>query len=142
MNLVFVTGNLARDVNYIPGSDGKRSSARFTIATQRNFKNKDGKYDADFIQCSAFGNTADFLNKYFKKGSSIEVRGTWRTGSYEKDGTKVYTNDCFVDEVSFGASNPTARDGESQPKANTVSQNTTNGFMNIPDTEEEELPWK
>lgn len=142
MNLVLLTGNLARDVNYTPGSDGKRSSVRFTVGTRRNYKNKDGGYDADFVSCTAFGNTADFVNKYFKKGSSVEVRGSWHSGSYEKDGTKVYTNECYVDDVSFGRGGTNGNgNSESHTNTNTTAKSVSN-YTAVPYVEEEELPWK
>ena len=102
MNKVILQGRLTKDpeIRYAQGADN-RASARFTIAVNRTFKNKDGKYDADFINCSAFGGVAEAIEKWFSKGKAITVEGEWRTGSYEKDGTRVYTNDCQVSRWEF-----------------------------------------
>ena len=82
-NIVVISGNLARDpmVSY---STGEKSTCtvRFSVGVQRDFKNAEGKYDADFPNVVAFGNTAEFVNKYFHKGDRIEVIGQIRTGSY------------------------------------------------------------
>ena len=101
MNKVILQGRLTKDpeIKYT-GSDN-RASARFTIAVNRTFKNKDGKYDADFINCSAFGGVAEAIERWFSKGKAITVEGEWRTGSYEKDGAKVYTNECQVSRWEF-----------------------------------------
>ena len=97
MNKFFGIGRLVRDVE--TKTNGDKTVAKFTIAIDR-------KYDrekADFIPCTAFGKTAEFVEKYFRKGSKIVVEGRWQTGSYDnKDGQKVYTNDCIVESVEFG----------------------------------------
>lgn len=96
MNKVFLIGRLTRDVDY--KSAGETTVAKFNVAVDR-FK----KGEADFINCVAFGKTADFINNYFSKGSKIVIEGRWQTGSYtNKEGQKVYTNDCVIDKVEFG----------------------------------------
>lgn len=100
MNKCIMLGRLCRDVEIRSNND--KSVARFVIAVNRRFKNADGNYEADFINCTAFGATADFVNKYFSKGSMIGVVGRWTTGSYvNTDGATVYTNDLIVEEVDF-----------------------------------------
>ena len=100
MNKVVLVGRLTRDPEVRTGSGF--STARFTVAVNRNFKNKDGQYDADFVSCVAFRNTADFIAKFFKKGSMIGIEGRIQTGSYDaQDGTKRYTTDVAVDNVEF-----------------------------------------
>ena len=82
---------------------GLKASCNFTVAVQRNFKNKNGEYDSDFIRCSAFGQRAETITQYFHKGSWIGLTGSWRTGSYtDKQGNKVYTNDLSVSGFEFG----------------------------------------
>ena len=101
MNKVVLVGRLTRDPEVRSSSNGMQN-ARFSVAVNRNFKNKEGGYDADFISCVAFGRTAEFIGKYFKKGSMIGIEGRIQTGSYDaQDGTKRYTTDVAVDNVEF-----------------------------------------
>lgn len=74
MNKHMVTGNLTRDPEFKITTSGK-SRCTFTVASQRPFKNSEGRYDADFINCVAWGKTAEFINGYFKRGQSIEIEG-------------------------------------------------------------------
>ena len=101
MNKVVLVGRLTRDPEVRTNSSGV-SSARFTVAVNRNYRNRDGQYDADFVSCVAFRNTAEFIGKFFKKGSMIGLEGRIQTGSYDaQDGTKRYTTDVAVDNVEF-----------------------------------------
>lgn len=134
MNSVQLVGRLVRDpeVRYTAG-DNQTAVARFTVAVNRRFK-KDGEQDADFISCVSFGKTAEFIERYFHKGNSIGLNGRIQTGSYtNKDGNKVYTTDVFVENVEFVGSK-----SESGPAATKVDGD---GFMNIPDNIDEELPF-
>lgn len=100
MNKTILKGNLTRDVE-LRYTQSNIAIARFTIAVSRNIKSKDGKYESDFINCIAYQNNAEFISKYFEKGSGILVEGHIQTGSYEKDGKKVYTTDVVVERVEF-----------------------------------------
>lgn len=101
MNKVVLVGRLTRDPEVRSTSSGS-NTVRFTVAVNRNFKNKDGQYDADFVSCVAFRNTADFVSRFFKKGSMIGLEGRIQTGSYDaQDGSKRYTTDVVVDNVEF-----------------------------------------
>ena len=101
MNKVVLVGRLTRDPEVRSTSSGS-NTARFTVAVNRNFKNKDGQYDADFVSCVAFRNTAVFVSRFFKKGSMIGLEGRIQTGSYDAhDGSKRYTTDVVVDNVEF-----------------------------------------
>ena len=101
MNKVVLVGRLTRDPEVRSTSSGS-NTARFTVAVNRNFKNKDGQYDADFVSCVAFRNTADFVSRFFKKGSMIGLEGRIQTGSFDaQDGSKRYTTDVVVDNVEF-----------------------------------------
>lgn len=141
MNSVQLTGRFTRDpeVRY---TDGGSTIARFTIACDRRFKQQDGP-SADFIGCVAFGKTAEFIEKYFYKGMKIELNGHIQTGNYtNKDGIKVYTTDVIAENVSFAesktASTNNREDGFSQaPNASEAND----GFMDIPDGLDEELPF-
>ena len=139
MNKVVLIGNLCRD-NDVRYSSGENATTilRNTIAVQRKFKNKEGKYESDFISIQAFGKTAEFINQYFAKGSKIAVTGRIQTGSYtNKDGQKVYTTDVVVEEAEF----VTKKDDN--PGANNAPSN--NDFINQGIDENElkaDLPWE
>ena len=78
------------------------SVAKFTIAVQRRFANAEGEREADFINCVAWRNTAEFINNYFSKGKQIIVCGSIQTRSYDADdGTKRYVTEVVVDEAEF-----------------------------------------
>lgn len=131
MNSVALVGNMTRDPEVRQA--GETSVARFTVAVSRRFKNKDGNYDSDFIQCQAFGATAQFIEKYFHKGDKIGVTGEIRTGSYTNNsGDKVYTTDVNVNTVEFVQS-------KSSGKAPVENKD---GFIQIPDgVDDEALPF-
>lgn len=99
MNQVNLLGRLSKDVDY---RTGNANIARFTLAVNRKFK----KDEADFINCIAFGKTADIINQYLSKGSQIAISGNIRTGSYEaQDGTRRYTTDIVVETFDFISGN-------------------------------------
>lgn len=101
MNKCFLRGNLTRDVE-LRTTGGGKSVANFSIGVRRDFKNADGLYDSDFINCVAYGSLAETINKYFHKGSGIIVLGHIQTGSYEKDdGTRVHTTDVVIESIEF-----------------------------------------
>lgn len=139
MNKVILMGRLVRDpeVRY---SQGEKiiAIARYTLAVDRKFK-KEGEQSADFISCVAIGKNGEFAEKYLKQGTKIVVEGHWQTGSYtNKDGAKVYTNDCMVESHEFCESrNASQQSGNDRPQPMTDSD----GFMSIPDGIDEELPF-
>ncbi|SFR77854.1 single-stranded DNA-binding protein [Anaeromicropila populeti] len=139
MNKVILIGRLTKDpdVRYAQGNNAM-AIARFTLAVDRKYKNN-GQEEADFISCVSFGKTAEFAEKYLKRGTKIAVTGRIQTGSYtNKDGQKVYTTDVILEEIEFAesknAGNQTAQRIE-------PSQADGDGFMNIPDGIDEELPF-
>lgn len=100
MNSCVMVGRLTKEVDF--RVNGDKSTAKFTIAVNREFKNPQGNYDADFINCTAFGKRAETIQKYFTKGQQVCVKGPWRTGSYDaQDGTKRYTNELLVEGFTF-----------------------------------------
>lgn len=139
MNKVILMGRLTRDpeVRYSQGNESM-AVARYTLAVDRRFK-RDGEATADFIQCVAFGKSGEFAEKYFKKGTKVIVEGRIQTGSYEKDGQKVYTTDVVVEQQEF-AESKNASEG-SQAAVSQLSSAVGEGFMNIPDAVNEELPF-
>ena len=100
MNKVIIKGVVTRDID-LRYTKNEIAVARFTVATKRNTANKDGKYESDFISCVAYQHNAEMINKYFSRGNGILVEGHIQTGSYEKDGKKVYTTDVVVERVEF-----------------------------------------
>lgn len=137
MNKVILMGRLVRDpeIRYTQG-ENSMAVARFTLAVDRRFK-RDNQPTADFISCICFRKTAEFVEKYCKKGTKLAVDGSWQTGSYtNKDGNKIYTNDCLVDNCEFAESKATA---EQNQKNDNKSGN--DDFMNIPDGVEDGLPF-
>lgn len=136
MNSVSLTGRLTKDVETRVNND--LTISRFTIAVNRDFKSKDGKTEADFINCIAFGKTAEFIEKYFSKGMKIGVNGRIQTGSYtNKDGQKVYTTDVVIEKAEFEESKANAN--KEAPKAEDKKEDT--GFVNLPEGIDEELPF-
>ena len=99
MNKAVIVGRLVRDPDVRALNDGKTVS-KFTVAVDRRFKNKNGEKEADFIQVVTFGKTAEFVAEYVKKGNMVSVAGRITTGSYEKEGRKIYTTEITADEVN------------------------------------------
>lgn len=141
MNKVILMGRLTRDpeVRYTQG-DKPMAIARYTLAVDRRFK-REGDQSADFIPCVVFGKGGEFAEKYLKKGTKVAVTGRIQTGSYtNKDGQKVYTTEVIVEEQEFA---------ESKAQSNQTTQNNTqntqdgemDGFMNIPEGIDDELPF-
>ena len=143
MNKVQLVGRLTRDpeIRYSQGENAT-ATARFSVAVNRRFKNAEGNYDADFINCVAFGKSAEFVEKYFKKGMAIGLTGRIQTGSYtNKDGQKVYTTDVVVEETEFVESKGASNTGNSNVSRPAPSAANNNDFMSIPDGVDEELPF-
>ena len=146
MNKVILMGRLTRDPE-IRYSQGENSSAvaRYTLAVERRFK-RQGEQDADFIGCVSFGKTAEFIEKYLHQGTKVVVCGRIQTGSYtNKEGQRVYTTDVVAEEVEFAESKAASAEhsgGGYQPVSRPEpSQAVGDGFMNIPDGIDEELPF-
>lgn len=139
MNKVILMGRLTRDpeVRYSQG-DKPIAVARYTLAVNRTFK-KEGEPEADFINCVVFGKSAEFAEKYFRQGIRIVVSGRIQTGSYtNRDGVKVYTTDVIVEEQEFAESKSSSQHHMQQ---NTEAKTNGDGFMNIPEGLDEELPF-
>ena len=101
MNKIILVGRLTKDPELKSTSTGT-SIVNFTVAVNRNFKNKEGKYDADFLPCVAYRNTADFVNKFFKKGNMICVEGRVQVRNYDaQDGSKRYVTEVVVENAEF-----------------------------------------
>lgn len=150
MNKVILMGRLTRDpdVRYSAGENAL-AIARYTLAVDRRF-HRENEAAADFIPCISFGKTAEFVEKYFRQGMKIVISGRIQTGSYtNREGRKVYTTEVVVEEQEFAESKA---QNQNQTPAQTAKPAETrkeqqrfdvdeNGFMNIPEGLEEELPF-
>lgn len=146
MNKVVLMGRLTRDpeVRY---SQGEKSTAiaRYTLAIDRRFK-RDGEVTADFIPCVVFGKAAEFAEKYFHQGLRVIVSGRIQTGSYtNNEGNRVYTTEVVVEEQEFAESKKVNDNAVNNDTSNTGqqanAQSNSDGFMNIPEGLDEELPF-
>ena len=173
MNKAILMGRLTRDpeIRYTQG-DNPMCIARYTLAVDRRFNRNAGNdgNNADFIPCVCFGKTAEFTEKYLKKGTKMAVTGRIQTGSYtNRDGVKVYTTEVVVEDQEFAESKNASGNGsyggnggynggnnngggssrggnyggraEQAPAQDAGSSDSLDGFMNIPDGIDEELPF-
>ena len=152
MNKVILMGRLTRDpeIRYTAG-DNPTAVARYTLAVNRKYK-REGEAAADFVPCIAFGKTAEIAEKYLSQGSKILISGHIQTGSYtNREGQKVYTTEVVVEDQEFAESKNASEQhaggfggGYSAPApapAPAPSAASADGFMNIPDGIDEELPF-
>ena len=146
MNKVILMGRLTRDpeVRYSTSGDNQLAIARYTLAVDRRFK-RDGDQSADFIRCVAFGRSGEFAEKYFHQGTKIVAEGRIQTGSYQdKDGKTVYTTEVVVENQEFAESknaNQQNNNVQAGPSPFGNMPTDSEGFMNIPDGIDEELPF-
>jgi single-strand DNA-binding protein len=138
MNCVNLAGRLTRDPE-IRYSQGQNSTAiaKYTLAVDRRFK-RDGDQTADFINCVAFGKSAEFAEKYLRRGMKIIIRGRIQTGSYtNKDGQKVYTTDVVIEENEFAESKSASQHNQS----NDAPTSSGDGFLNVPEGLDGDFPF-
>ena len=149
MNKVILMGRLTRDpeVRYSQG-ESPLAIARYTLAVDRRFNRSNGgdnQQTADFINCVAFGRSGEFAEKYLRKGTKIVVSGRIQTGSYtNKDGQTVYTTEVVAEDQEFAESkNSAGSEGgfTSTSRPAPAPTGAVDGFMNIPDGIDEELPF-
>ena len=143
MNKVILMGRLARDPELRSTPNGV-SVCTFTLAVSRRFKNANGEYDADFINCVAWRQTAEFISKNFAKGRMLGVAGSLQTRSYDKDGQKRYVTEVSVDEAYFAGDRGPAAD-ENRTSAAPLNNGggaafgASDGFIPMP--AEDDLPF-
>ena len=114
MNIVVLGGNLSKDPKLSKTASGI-SVLNCTIAVNRDYKDKDGNYQTDFIDFTCFKQTAEFLNKIAHKGSFVIIKGSWQVRKYvNKDNQEVYVNEVVCENVQVP---PTPKAEESTPKA-------------------------
>ena len=134
MNKVIMMGRLTKDpeIRYSQGQTPV-CIANFSIAVDRRFK-RDNEPDADFFNCSTFGKTAEFFEKYVKKGVKVVIEGRLQNDTYEKDGVKKTATKIVVEQAEFAESKKTSEEnsqGSTEPPKNVP--NAPDGFMSIPD---------
>lgn len=146
MNNWIGSGRLTAEPKVTYGQGENSGVARFSLAVERRFK-RDGQPSADFINCVAFGKSAEFVSKYLHKGTKIIASGHIQTGSYtNRDGQKVYTTDVIIDQMEFAESKaasqqnapqsaPTTSAPQSVPTSTPTAPTSAqqDDFMNIPD---------
>lgn len=147
MNKVILMGNLTRDpeIRYSQG-ENSLAIARFSIAVNRRFS-RQGDTDTDFFNCTAFGRQAEFVEKYFRKGSRMLLTGRIQNDNYtNNNGEKVYSVQIIAEEIEFAERKSTADANTSQsnnfgagaPEPNAAANDD---FMNIPEGIEDGLPF-
>lgn len=143
MNKVMLMGRLTRDpeVRYSQG-ENSLAIARFSLAVDRRLK-RQGEPEADFFNCTAFGKQAEFVERYLKQGTKMVVIGRIQNDNYtNKEGQKIYSVQIMVDELEFAESKSSSNESGYQPTSRPApSQAAGDGFMNIPDGIDEELPF-
>lgn len=144
MNNVSLVGRLVRDPEVRYGQNESVSVAKFSLAVERRFK-RDGDPTVDFINCTVFGKSAEFTEKYFRKGMRVAITGRIQTGSYKnKDGQTVFTTEIIVESQEIAQSK--SESNESSTASNAEAGKSPYGssgddFMSIPEGSEDELPF-
>lgn len=135
MNNFCGMGRMVRDPE-LKQSDSGTNICKFTIAINRDFKNQNGEYEADFINCTSFGKSAEFINKYFSKGSMIGITGRLQIRKWEKDGENRYAAEIVVNSTSFAGEKKNS--GANQVETNQVEEVKTEAVSAI---DEDDLPF-
>ena len=130
MNSVQLLGRLTRDTDLRYSQNGT-AFANNTVAVRRNCKNQNGEYESDFISIKAFGKSAEILANNFNKGSRIALTGSIQTGSYEKDGVKIYTTDVSVNNVEFVDTRNESQNNQSTGVPSNQSSNYNQNNQNV-----------
>lgn len=138
MNKVILIGRLVRDPDIRIGTNDTKI-ARYTLAVDRPYR-KNNERTTDFINCVALGHNGEFAEKYLHKGTKIAVTGSWQTGNYpDRNGKKIYTNDCFVESHEFVESKKSQSE---QPPNIQADVNDAENFMDVPAfMEDDDLPF-
>lgn len=128
MNSVNLIGRLSNSPE-IRHTTSNQMICRFNLAVTRRFKNHAGDYEADFINCVAFGKIAELIGNYVEKGQQLAVEGRIQTGSYTaQDGSKRYTFDVIVENITFINSKGVKKEQESIQKEQTSEEDPFSDF--------------
>ena len=138
MNTVILMGRLTRDPEIRYGGANNTAVARYSIAVDRRFK-QDGQPEADFFNVVSFGKAGEFVEKYLHKGTKIVIEGELHNNNYtNKDGQMVYGMNIVTRNIEF-AESKSSQGTQDNPQP--MPNNAGDGFMNIPDGIDEELPF-
>ena len=142
MNKVIMMGRLTKDPEVRYGGSNNTAIARYTIAVDRRFK-REGQPTADFFNCTTFGKPAEFVEKYLRKGTKVVIEGELQNDNYTgQDGKMVYGMRIIVSAIEFAESKRNASDSfDGDVAGNVPAESPNDGFMNIPDGIEDELPF-
>ena len=135
MNKVNLIGRLTKDVELRYTQTNNTAVASFTLAVDRRYK-KDGQPTADFINCQAWSKTAEFISKYFAKGSQIAITGRIQTRTWDAEGKRHYATEVVVEEAYFTGSK---RDNQQDNQQEGHKQDNSNGWQNVEN--DDELPF-
>ncbi len=160
MNVLVMMGRLTRDPEVRYGASGN-AVARFSLAVDRRFK-REGQPEADFFNCVTFGRQAEFVEKYLHKGIKVVIQGSLQNDNYQnREGQMVYRDQIVIDNIEFAESKaasqqnaaaynarpysaPAGQMSEPAPaqrRETPAADFSGDGFMNIPDGIDEELPF-
>lgn len=148
MNKFLATGRFTADptVRYSNG-ENQTCIANFTLAIDRKIK-REGQPNADFVRCTAYGKTGEFVEKYFHKGMKADIVSHIQTGSYQdKNGNTVYTTDAVIEDIDFGESkkasenNAPATTSKNESFESEATKAEESGFMNVEDEMDSDLPF-
>ena len=144
MNISILTGRLTKDIE-LKFTNNNMAYCNFILAVQRDYKNANGEYEADFINCIAWRNLAETISKYVSKGAKIGVKGAIQTRNYEKDGQRIYITEILVDKIEF-LENKNFENKQENSNYSNVNDNTQDNsrvFKSSIDLEnnEEDLPF-
>lgn len=143
MNKVLLMGRLTKDPEC--RYNGDMAITRYALAVDRR-RAKEGEQTADFLNCVAFGKGGEFADKYFRKGMRVAIIGHIQTGSYtNREGQKVYTTDIIVEEQEFAdakrGTDTTETEAQKPEPAKETKQETLGEWMNVPEIDDEGLPF-
>ncbi len=136
MNKIFITGRATKDpeLKYLPSNNTATTS--FSLAVQRNFKNAEGNYDADFINCTAWRSTAEYIAKYLKKGKRISVVGRLQVRKYKaQDGTDLSVTEVIAEEVEILDFENKGTEGQTE-----ASTSAPSGFVEV-EANDDDVPF-
>lgn len=140
MNKIILMGRLCRDPEVRYGGANNTAVGKFNLAVDRRFK-REGQPDADFFNCTAFGKTGEFVEKYLRKGTKVVLEGEMQNDNYQnKEGQMVYGFQVLVNNVEFAESKAASQQNGYAPQA-APAQQADDSFMQIPEGIEESLPF-
>ena len=135
-------GRLTKDIELKFTPSNGKAIAKFTVAVNRDYKNANGEYEADFINCLAFDKRAEVLSQYVKKGQLIGIRGRIQTGSYDtQDGTKRYTTEILVEGFDFLGGNQGTNNNNNNANNNINNSSSNSSWEDATPVDDGDMPF-